>query len=83
MTQPDVRRGTILWPNDGDPNNIHAVQRAAQQEAEATVAKGEWVVDLQIGGGTAQQGNDSVMLWRYSYQVLGPGGSVGHRASDD
>jgi hypothetical protein len=34
--QPDVRHGTILWPNDSHIN-IYAVHRAAEQEATASV----------------------------------------------
>jgi hypothetical protein len=77
--EPGVRRGQILWPNGNI--NFNEVVRAAQLEADAAVGEGERAVDLQVRGGVAQKGNDAVMVFPYSYQVLGPGGSVAARAT--
>ena len=79
MTEPDIRRGTLLWPNES-PVNPYAVKAAAEQEAAASVAEDEWVADVQLGTGTPQKSNDSVMVWPYTYQVAKrAGGSIAAR----
>ncbi|WP_198344394.1 hypothetical protein [Mycobacterium dioxanotrophicus] len=64
---PEVRHGTLEWPN-GSPN-IYAIQAAAEEQAWASVADDEWVADVQLGTGRPQKGNESVAVWPFSYQV--------------
>jgi hypothetical protein len=81
-TEPDVRRAQIRWPNEvgANPNVVRReVEQAALREASSTVAPGEQVVYLQVEGGVAERGNDAVMVWSYSYQVLRPGGQAVRR----
>jgi len=76
MTTPQVRHGTVRIPNGGNPNvRWKQAEDAARQDAKLTLADGEMVVDLQVEGGTAERGNDAVMVYSYSYQVLKPGAS--------
>jgi len=55
------------------------VRRAAEQEAWSTVAEGEMVYGLHLEGGLAEKGNNAVMVWSYSYQVVKPGGQAAAR----
>lgn len=72
--RPEVRHGTIRWPNGGNPTaRWQAAERAAWKEAQSTLADGEQVVDLRLETGAAERGNDSVMVYSYSYQVIKPG----------
>lgn len=63
-------------------NNRGSAQRAydaALAQAWSTVAEGEHVFDLILDGGQADLGNDAVMVWSYSFQVVGPGESASGR----
>lgn len=48
--------------------------------SDSSVADGEMVFDLQVEGGTMQRGNDAVMVWPYSYQVVPQGGQAATRS---
>lgn len=77
-TGSEVRRGTLRWPNQRGVNP-HVVLQAATEQAWSTVAEGEQVYDVHLEGGIAEPGNEAVMIWSYSYQVVQPGGSAGVR----
>ena len=76
-TAPERQHGKIRWPNE--PGAERDVWEAAQQEAWSMVAEGEQVYDFQLHGGVAERGNDAVMVWSYSYQVVKPGGQAARR----
>jgi hypothetical protein len=70
--KPEVRHDKIIVPEHMHPNRIHAL---ATQKAQAQVAAGDFVFDVQMGTGYpvgGEQGTD--MEWSYSYQVVPPGG---------
>jgi hypothetical protein len=71
--EPEIRHGNIRRPNTGGIAAWRAAEQAALQEAQTAVADGERVVDLRIEGGRSERGNDSVMVYSYSYQVVKPG----------
>jgi hypothetical protein len=77
-TEPDIRHGKIRWPNQRGVNP-NAVLQAAREQAWSTVAEGEEVFDLRLEGGVVEKGNNSVMVWSYSYQVVKPGGQAAAR----
>lgn len=83
MAEPDIRRGTILWPNEpgANPNAVYAqVRAAAMHRAESSITEGDMVFDLQIETSYAATGtNAEVMEWTYSYQVIPPGGGAAVR----
>jgi len=76
--EPGIRHGKIRWPNEHGVNP-NEVRRAAEQEAWSTVAEGEMVYGLHLEGGLAEKGNNAVMVWSYSYQVVKPGGQAAAR----
>jgi hypothetical protein len=51
----------------------HALKAIAEREAQSMVGHGERAVDVQLGNGSAKQGDDSIMVWSFSYQVFTPG----------
>jgi hypothetical protein len=77
MSESNVRRGEIRWPNERGA--AQQVYQAALQEAWSTGTPPEQVFDFQLHGGVAEQGNDAVMVWTYSFQVVGPGGQASAR----
>jgi hypothetical protein len=55
MANPEVLHGKLLWPNHAgpNPNAVYAdVRAAALEEAQASVADGEMIFDLQVHGGS-------------------------------
>jgi hypothetical protein len=82
--QPEMRWGEIRWPNEAGANptaRSQAVEQAAWREARSSVADGELVYGLRIDTALVERGDDSVMVYLYSYQVFKPGGQEadGHR----
>jgi len=75
--QPETRWGEIRWPNEAGANptaRSRPVEQAAWREARSTVADGELGYNLRIDTELVERGNDSVMVYLYSYQVFKPGG---------
>lgn len=68
----EVRRGQIELPNVSNVNP-HAVVRRAEQVAHTMVANDERAVDVKVSGGTVKTGDENVMVWNFSFQVLPPG----------
>ena len=74
--QPEMRRGQTRRPNLPNANPTAewgAAEQTAWREAQLTLADGERVFDLRIDTAVAERGNDDVMVYSYSYQVLRPG----------
>jgi hypothetical protein len=81
--QPETRWGEIRWPNEAGANptaRSQAVEQAAWREARASVADGELVYGLRIDTALVEWGNDSVMVYLYSYQVFKLGGQAADRS---
>jgi hypothetical protein len=70
--EPEIRRSTIRLPNLSNVNP-EWVQRAATQEAQASLANDDRVFDLQLHGGRSDRHDNDVMVWAYSFQVIKPG----------
>jgi hypothetical protein len=78
--EPEVRRGQTRRPNLPNANPTaawRAAEQAAWQEAQATLADGERAFDLRIDHAASERGNNDVMVYSYSYQVLKPGNHRG------
>ena len=74
--QPEMRRGQTRRPNLPNANSTaewRAAEQQAWREAQSTLVDGERVFDLQIHTAVAERGNNDVMVYSYSYQVLKPG----------
>jgi hypothetical protein len=83
MNQPEIRWGEIRWPNEAGANptaRAQAVEQAAWREARSSVADGELVYGLRIDTALVEWGNDSVMVYLYSYQVFKRGGQAADRS---
>jgi hypothetical protein len=75
MTEPDVIHDEILLPHGTHPNEV--MRRAlAQAQAKANLQEGESIEDLQLGTGVGTGPTSPLVKWRFSYQILRPGGSV-------
>ena len=78
MTEPNVIHDEILLPHGTD---IYEVRRRAlaQAQAKSNLKEGESVEDLQMGTGTGTGPTSPMVKWKFSYQILRPGGSVAGR----
>ena len=70
----NVRRDTIVVPETMSPAQVREL---AQRKAQAQVGDDDAVVFLHLHGSRPVGGEHGTELeWRYSYQVIAPGGAA-------
>ena len=72
----NVRRDTIAVPETMSPAQVREL---AQRKAQAQVVDGGAVAFLHLHG-SRPVGGEHEVEWRYSYQVIAPGGAATNTA---